>query len=59
MTENAPHDPEIRRHEVPEGARPTTNEPLNAGPRPTVTPALITALLVVVAVVVILALTVL
>ena len=42
--------------EIPEGARPTSDQPLNAEPRPRLSPLLITVGLVVLAVVVIIAL---
>jgi hypothetical protein len=60
MTENEPRPgPEVHLHEVPEGERPTTNQPLNADPRPRFTPAVVTAILVAAIVVLILALTML
>jgi hypothetical protein len=60
MTENQPgRDPEIHVGEVPEGAQPTTNQPLNAEPRPRLAPAVVTILLVAAVVVIILALTML
>ena len=40
-------------HEVPEGAQPTTNQPLNARPRPRFTPLVWTVLILFVAVVII------
>ena len=60
MTENQPrHDPEIHHDEVPDGAEPTTNQPLNAEPRPRLAPALVTILLLAVVVAIILVLTLL
>ena len=64
MTENQParepaEDPEVHHGEVPEGAQPTTNQPINAEPRPRVGPALVAVVVVVLVVVIILALTML
>lgn len=42
---------------IPEGARPTSDQPLNADPRPKLSPVLIAVGLVVIAVIVIIALT--
>jgi hypothetical protein len=52
-----PDDREIHHGEVPEGAQPVTNQPLNADPRPRLSPAIIAGLLVAAVVVIILALT--
>jgi hypothetical protein len=46
-------------HEVPDGARPSVNQPLNAEPRPRVGPGIIVAILLAIVVVVLLALTLL
>jgi len=44
-------------HEVPDGARPSVNQPLNAEPRPRLGPGIIAAILVALVIVVLLALT--
>jgi cell division septal protein FtsQ len=54
-----PDDPRDTSEQIREGERPTTNQPLNAAPRPRVAPALLVVLILAAVVVIILALTLL
>jgi hypothetical protein len=63
MSEDLPRRDQEQREDaadqIREGARPTTNQPLNAAPRPRVAPALLVVLILAAVVVIILALTLL